>query len=148
MGIQRPHPLVAKGMFATDRPAHDSSMQAETYQAAPQGENARQDKVHGYEGPIKISQGGIFTNIGKDFLDVASQYDKTRGAIDDPSNFYDVNAYGVRVSSLHANRRLMRRFRGGKSILTGRAARGRMLLTIISTTSRATRTCMLLLVSS
>lgn len=61
----------------------------ETYQVAP-------DKpTHGYDGPLKISHGGIYTNMGQQFLEVAAQYDKTRGTTDDPSDMIGINAYGV-----------------------------------------------------
>jgi len=60
----------------------------ETYQVAP-------DKpTHGYDGPLKISYGGIFTSSGKQFLEVAAQYDKSRGTTDDPSDMIGINAYG------------------------------------------------------
>ena len=63
--------------------------QMETYQVAP-------DKpTHGYDGPLKISHGGIYTNMGQQFLEVAAQYDKTRATTDDPSDMIGINAYGV-----------------------------------------------------
>lgn len=71
--------------------------QMETYQVAP-------DKpTHGYDGPLKISHGGIYTNMGQQFLEVAAQYDKTRGTTDDPSDMIGINAYGVSfvLCSLH-----------------------------------------------
>lgn len=61
----------------------------ETYQVAPDR------PTHGYDGPLKISHGGLFTNMGKQFLDVAAQYDKTRSTTDDPSDMIGINAYGV-----------------------------------------------------
>lgn len=61
----------------------------ETYQVAPG------QPTHGYDGPLKISHGGVYTNVGKQFLDVAVQYDKTRGTTDDPSDMIGINAYGV-----------------------------------------------------
>ncbi|OCH90856.1 alcohol oxidase [Obba rivulosa] len=60
----------------------------ETYQVAPGKE------THGYEGPLKVSYGGLYSNIGKDFLDIAAQYDKTRGRTDDPNSLLEINAYG------------------------------------------------------
>ncbi|EPS98838.1 hypothetical protein FOMPIDRAFT_156775 [Fomitopsis schrenkii] len=60
----------------------------ETYQVAPG------QPTHGYDGPLKISHGGVYTNVGKQFLDVAVQYDKTRGTTDDPSDMIGINAYG------------------------------------------------------
>ncbi|KAI0693654.1 GMC oxidoreductase-domain-containing protein [Cytidiella melzeri] len=61
----------------------------ENYQVAP-----GKDSVHGYSGPLKVSYGGIFTNIGKDFLSVAERYDPKRGNTDDVNDFYNVNRYG------------------------------------------------------
>ena len=64
--------------------------QCETY------ENGLRRPTHGYEGPLKVSTGGIFTNIGKDFLDMVSKYDKTRPFVDDPNRMIDdVNRYAV-----------------------------------------------------
>ena len=61
----------------------------ETYEVAP-------DKpTHGYEGPIKVSHGGAFTNVGKQFLEVGAQYDTLRSSTDDPNDMTTVNAYGV-----------------------------------------------------
>ncbi|KAH9837721.1 GMC oxidoreductase-domain-containing protein [Rhodofomes roseus] len=59
----------------------------ETYQVAPGKE------THGYEGPLKVSYGGHFTNLGQQFLDVASRYDKTRRVIEDPNDLGECNAY-------------------------------------------------------
>ncbi|EKM55565.1 uncharacterized protein PHACADRAFT_121157 [Phanerochaete carnosa HHB-10118-sp] len=61
----------------------------ETYEVAP-----GKDDVHGYSGPLRVSYGGIFTNIGKQFLEVAAQWDPKRGTTDDPNNLFDVNKYG------------------------------------------------------
>lgn len=67
-------------------------MQCETYQVEP-------DKpTHGYSGPLKISQGGFFTETGKEFLDVAAQYDKTRGQTDDVNGLFECDKYGVSPS--------------------------------------------------
>nr|ALJ82900.1 alcohol oxidase [Irpex lacteus] len=53
------------------------------------------DDVHGYGGPINVSYGGKFTNVGKDFLDVAKEFDKTRTSTDDPNAVIrDTNHYG------------------------------------------------------
>ena len=53
--------------------------QCETYKIAPG------KPTHGYSGPLKVSYGGLITEIGRDFLDVdvARAYDKTRGHTDD-----------------------------------------------------------------
>ena len=68
--------------------------QMETYQVAP-------DKpTHGYDGPIKVSYGGYFTNVARDFLEVGRQYDTGRGSTDDPSDMININAYGVSTLTL------------------------------------------------
>ncbi|KAH9920874.1 alcohol oxidase-like protein [Epithele typhae] len=38
-------------------------------------------ETHGYSGPLKVSSGGFYTEVGKEFLDVAAEYDKTRGRL-------------------------------------------------------------------
>ncbi|KAH9837702.1 alcohol oxidase-like protein [Rhodofomes roseus] len=60
----------------------------ETYQVTPG------QPTHGYEGPIKVSRGGIYANIGQDFFDAATQYDKSRGVTEDPNDMIDINVYG------------------------------------------------------
>ncbi|CCM05913.1 uncharacterized protein FIBRA_08151 [Fibroporia radiculosa] len=52
--------------------------------------------THGSSGPLKISQGGYFTNLGEQFLDVAAKYDKTRSVTDDPNGMREssINVYG------------------------------------------------------
>ncbi|KAJ6574745.1 GMC oxidoreductase-domain-containing protein [Mycena capillaripes] len=60
----------------------------ETYQVKP-GE-----PTHGYSGPLKVSYGGAFTNLGQDFLDVATRYDLARGTTDDPNGLFSCNQYG------------------------------------------------------
>ncbi len=88
--------------------------QTETYQVAPG------KATHGYSGPLKVSYGGAFSNIGQEFLEVGAQYDKTRGKLDDPNSLFDINGYGVRF--LHppflcalVSRLMSTRSRGGKS---------------------------------
>ncbi|KAF5368052.1 hypothetical protein D9758_004391 [Tetrapyrgos nigripes] len=49
---------------------------------------------HGHDGPIKVSLGGLPTNISADYLKVASAYDKDRPLFDDVSDFAEVNGYG------------------------------------------------------
>lgn len=65
-------------------------LQIETYQVS-----SGDPSVHGFTGPIKISHGGRNTNIGKEFLEVASQYDHDRGMSTDTNDFRTVNVYGV-----------------------------------------------------
>ncbi|KAF8905672.1 GMC oxidoreductase-domain-containing protein, partial [Mucidula mucida] len=54
--------------------------------------------THGYSGPLKVSLGGTVTNVGKQFLDVASKIDKDRGKIEDPNGLYKCDGYGVSFS--------------------------------------------------
>lgn len=56
--------------------------------------------THGYDGPLKVSYGGTFTNLGKEFLDVAAAFDKERGLSDDPNGLYSCNKYCVSASQL------------------------------------------------
>ncbi|KAJ6624000.1 GMC oxidoreductase-domain-containing protein [Mycena sp. CBHHK59/15] len=60
----------------------------ETYQVKP-GE-----PTHGYSGPLKVSSGGTYTNIGQQFLGVAGQYDKVRGITEDVNGLFSCNQYG------------------------------------------------------
>ncbi|EIM87866.1 alcohol oxidase-like protein [Stereum hirsutum FP-91666 SS1] len=66
----------------------------ETYQ---EGDDALN---HGSGGPLKVSYGGKFTNVGQQYLDVASKFDKERGpnAAEgenvDPNDLVTVNKYG------------------------------------------------------
>ncbi|KAE9398196.1 alcohol oxidase [Gymnopus androsaceus JB14] len=64
----------------------------ETYQVAS-GDPA----VHGFTGPIKISHGGHDTNIGREFLEVAAQYNQDRQTVTssamDANDFHTVDVY-------------------------------------------------------
>ncbi|THU89985.1 alcohol oxidase-like protein [Dendrothele bispora CBS 962.96] len=60
----------------------------ETYQIKP-GE-----ATHGYSGPLKVSWGGAFTNVGQQFLDVAQAIDKDRGPTHDVNGLFNCNGYG------------------------------------------------------
>jgi alcohol oxidase len=51
--------------------------------------------THGYSGPLKVSMGGAFSNISKQFLDVAAGYDEERGFTDDVNALHSCNMYGV-----------------------------------------------------
>ncbi|KAI0324555.1 alcohol oxidase-like protein [Cubamyces sp. BRFM 1775] len=53
----------------------------ETYQVRPG------QATHGYAGPLKVSYGGYYPEVGQEFLNVAAQYDKTRGHTDDVNDF-------------------------------------------------------------
>ncbi|THG94131.1 hypothetical protein EW026_g7277, partial [Hermanssonia centrifuga] len=63
----------------------------ETYEVKP-GQNHN----HGYSGPLKVSYGGAFTNVGKDFLEVGAKYDPRRSSTEDPNGLFEpfVNKYG------------------------------------------------------
>ncbi|KAJ6520923.1 GMC oxidoreductase-domain-containing protein [Mycena vulgaris] len=60
----------------------------ETYQVKP-GE-----PTHGYSGPLKVSYGGAYTNVGQQFLEVARQYDTARGSTEDVNGLFSCNQYG------------------------------------------------------
>ncbi|KAI5886021.1 alcohol oxidase-like protein [Schizophyllum commune H4-8] len=60
----------------------------ETYQEEPN------QPTHGYSGPLKVSYGGQFMQISKDFLDVAAVYDKERKASADINTLYECDGYG------------------------------------------------------
>lgn len=71
-------------------PRSTPTVQVETYEVAPD-----HDSVHGYSGPLKVSYGGAFTNIGKNFLEVGPKYDSKRGTTDDPNDLFHVDVFGV-----------------------------------------------------
>ncbi|TFY83874.1 hypothetical protein EWM64_g151 [Hericium alpestre] len=60
----------------------------ETYQVKPDALN------HGYAGPLKVSNGGIYTNVGQQYLDVATRFDTARKAGEDVNDLVSVNIYG------------------------------------------------------
>ncbi|KAJ3828239.1 hypothetical protein F5880DRAFT_1472940 [Lentinula raphanica] len=74
----------------------------ETYQV-PSGDPS----VHGFTGPIKVSHGGCDTNIGREFIKTAAQYDPEResSAHADFNDFYSVNVYAVNVGISKRRRR-------------------------------------------
>jgi alcohol oxidase len=55
--------------------------------------------THGDSGPLKVSNGGLFTNIGGQFLEVAAAYDKERRFTEDVNGLFSgsCNAYGVSI---------------------------------------------------
>ena len=52
--------------------------------------------THGAFGPLKVSHGGLFTNVGKQWLDVAAAYDTAREVGEESNDFVSVNKYCVR----------------------------------------------------
>ncbi|KAJ7707465.1 GMC oxidoreductase-domain-containing protein [Mycena rosella] len=52
------------------------------------------EPTHGYSGPLKVSYGGAYTNVGQQFLEVARQYDTARGETDDINGLFECNKYG------------------------------------------------------
>ncbi|KAI0655408.1 alcohol oxidase-like protein [Cubamyces menziesii] len=60
----------------------------ETYQVQPG------KPTHGYSGPLKVSYGGFYPELGQEFLNAATQYDKTRETTDDVNGLFDCNRYG------------------------------------------------------
>ncbi|KIK68780.1 hypothetical protein GYMLUDRAFT_36268 [Collybiopsis luxurians FD-317 M1] len=69
----------------------------ETYQSPSESKSTSPVHVHGSSGPIKISDGGHSTNVGREFLEVASQFDHTRqtSLTGDTNDFYTTNLYGT-----------------------------------------------------
>ncbi|KAF5368003.1 hypothetical protein D9758_004392 [Tetrapyrgos nigripes] len=63
------------------------SNKAENYQVSDSNR-------HGHDGPIKVSLGGLPTNISADYLKVAAAYDKDRTLFEDVNDFGEVNGYG------------------------------------------------------
>ncbi|KAI0337223.1 alcohol oxidase [Trametopsis cervina] len=61
----------------------------ESYEVQPD-----RDSVHGYSGPLKVSYGGLYSNIGREFVDIGPKYDPSRGTTDDPNDLYNVNRHG------------------------------------------------------
>ncbi|KAA1473386.1 alcohol oxidase-like protein [Dentipellis sp. KUC8613] len=59
----------------------------ETYQVIPNALN------HGYDGPLKVSFGGCFTNVGRQFLEVAPRFDRSRPAGSDTNDLVTLNAW-------------------------------------------------------
>jgi hypothetical protein len=53
------------------------------------------EPTHGYSGPLKVSYGGTYTNVGEQFLDVAQKYDLERGPTDDCNGLYTCDSYAV-----------------------------------------------------
>ncbi|TFY83875.1 hypothetical protein EWM64_g150 [Hericium alpestre] len=60
----------------------------ETYQVKPDA------PTHGYDGPLKVSNGGIYTNVGQQYLDVATRFDTARKPGEDVNDLASVNIYG------------------------------------------------------
>lgn len=53
------------------------------------------EPTHGYTGPLKVSYGGAYTNVGQQFLNVAETYDKERPELADINGLHQTNGYGV-----------------------------------------------------
>ncbi|TCD60832.1 hypothetical protein EIP91_009421 [Steccherinum ochraceum] len=49
--------------------------------------------THGYSGPLKVSRGGIYSNVGEAFLDVGANYDSGREYTHDTNDFKTINKY-------------------------------------------------------
>ena len=75
-------------------PAKLTSLQTETYQVASN------NCAHGHAGPLKVSDGGYFDDVAKDWIKTAVEYDRTtRTTADDVNSILDTktNAYTVRI---------------------------------------------------
>ena len=77
-------------------PADAEDVKCETYEVEP-GKDS-----HGYSGPLKVSWGGFYTEVGQEFLEVGAGYDKIRGATDDLNGLFECNKYGVSDPSFNA----------------------------------------------
>ncbi|KDQ24410.1 hypothetical protein PLEOSDRAFT_1067243 [Pleurotus ostreatus PC15] len=53
----------------------------------------REEGMHGDSGPIKVSFGGVATEVGKQFMETARAYDKKHGVTVDSNDFLTINAY-------------------------------------------------------
>lgn len=94
-------PLLEKVCPATEVNRSASSLtstalQVETYQTNPGAE------THGTSGPLNVSRGGIYSNVGKQFLDVAKYMDPGRMLDEDAdtNNLERLNVYCVRLQCL------------------------------------------------
>ncbi|KAI0819181.1 alcohol oxidase-like protein [Trametes gibbosa] len=65
----------------------------ETYQVHPN------KPTHGYSGPLKVSYGGFYAEVGQEFLNAAAQYDRARGLTDDVNELFECNKYGTGTRS-------------------------------------------------
>ncbi|KAF5362684.1 hypothetical protein D9757_014038 [Collybiopsis confluens] len=72
----------------------------ETYQINP---NNKDESVHGYSGPLNVSYGGAFTNIGKEYLEVVAKYDKSRPIVEDGNDFHTVDSFSRWPKWIDAN---------------------------------------------
>lgn len=50
-------------------------------------------ETHGYDGPLKVSRAGPYTNIGRDFIDTATKYEPRDGVTDDTNDLYEINKF-------------------------------------------------------
>ena len=85
--------------------------QCETYEIEPRS------PTHGDSGPLKVSWGGFYMEVGKEFLDVGAKYDKARGATEDSNGLFECNKYGVSLVLRCSLLALLNRseFRDGRS---------------------------------
>ena len=73
------------------------SLKTETYQVTTGG------PTHGSNGPLKVSEGGFFTDLGQQFLDVSRALDPDRGLAPpdtDTNDLSTINVYTVRALTL------------------------------------------------
>jgi len=91
MGLKRLNTSFGKGLSA--KYPHSLLIiyisKTESYEVKPN------EPTHGYSGPLKVSYGGVYTNVGKTFLEMAAKYDKTRLHADDPNGLFSCNTYSV-----------------------------------------------------
>ncbi|EIW82898.1 FAD/NAD(P)-binding domain-containing protein, partial [Coniophora puteana RWD-64-598 SS2] len=51
--------------------------------------------THGSSGPLKVSFGGIYADIGRQAIDVAQSYDADRPVVPDANDLHTTNAYSI-----------------------------------------------------
>ncbi|KAF5342793.1 hypothetical protein D9757_014634 [Collybiopsis confluens] len=61
------------------------------------------DTLHGYSGPLNVSYGGAFTNIGKEYLEVVAKYDKSRTIVEDGNDFHTVDSFSRWPNNTNSN---------------------------------------------
>lgn len=60
------------------------------------------ESTHGYSGPLKVSYGGCFTDVGRQALEVAAKYDPGRKVADDSNDLSTCDTYSVSRLVVHS----------------------------------------------
>jgi alcohol oxidase len=75
-----------------------SCLQTENYEV---DFSEQKQPTHGYSGPLSVSSGGVYTELGASFLEASVQFDNTRPMVEDINNLETSNGYGVRHLALY-----------------------------------------------